>query len=548
MNSKKTLIIIPARGGSKTIPRKNLRPLNGKPLISYVIEACLNATTADRIVVSTEDNEISLFSKRFGADVLQRPHELSEDSVPIDPVVVHAVKSCEKKWKEKYNYIVTIQPTSPLLLGSDIDSVVSRLKDGKIDTIISVCEDKHLRWKIEDDEVIQAYDKRVNRQFLPDVYKETGAIIACKRSVIKANTRVGNKIALHIIEPSRSIDIDTYNDFWLCELILKKKKIVIAVSGNSTIGMGHVYRTLMLANELIQHEIIFVCKDNDLLAINHISQYNYKVNISSADEYTEKILSLKPDMVINDILDTSADYIVSLKRSVPYVVNFEDMGTGAETADLVINALYPHYIPQKHIIVGPKFFCLRDEFLHIIKRNKIKSVNNVLISFGGVDEGNLTCRLFSIIWEMIKNKKILLNIVVGPGYSHHEKLHDIIDKIDSPQIIVIKATNKISEYMNLADLAITSAGRTVYELCSLEVPTMVISQNVRETKHSFASSENGIINLGLHSEIDDETIKNSFTRILNDQELRETMIQKMKNFDLRVGKKRVIEMINAFLR
>jgi spore coat polysaccharide biosynthesis predicted glycosyltransferase SpsG/CMP-N-acetylneuraminic acid synthetase len=548
MSKIKTLVIIPARGGSKTIPRKNLRPLNGKPLIFYAIKACLNAKKSDRIVVSTEDNEISLFSKRFGADVLKRPNNLSNDQIPLDPVIVHAVEFCELKWNEKYNNIVTVQPTCPLLLSSDIDTVVTRLRDEPIDTIISVCIDKHLRWKIVNNEVTKEYDERVNRQFLPDVYRETGAIIACRRSVLKENTRIGKEIALHIIEPSRSIDIDTYHDLWLCELILKRKKIVIAVAGNSTIGMGHVYRTLMLANELIQHEIVFVCKEGDHLAINHISQYNYKVFISSADECTKKILSLNPDMVINDILDTTADYIVKLKRFVPYVINFEDMGTGAETADLVINALYPYNIPKKHIVVGPKYFCLRDEFLHITKRTEKNSVNNILISFGGVDEGNLTCRLLPIVWEKVKDRKIEINIVLGPGYSHHEKLSKIIGRINTTQINVIKATKKISEYMNIADLAITSAGRTVYELCSLEVPTMVISQNVRETKHTFASSENGFINLGLHSEINDKTIMDSLTMVLNDRDLRKVMIEKMNSYDLREGKKRVIEMINGFLR
>ena len=102
--------------------------------------------------------------------------------------------------------------------------------------------------------------------------------------------------------------------------------------------------------------------------------------------------------------------------------------------------------------------------------------------------------------------------------------------------------------MNNADLAITSAGRTVFELASFAVPTVVISQNLREMKHTFASSGNGFINMGLRSEIDDETIKTTLLRVLNDETLRKTMIEKMNSLDLRSGKKRVIEIINAFLR
>ena len=102
--------------------------------------------------------------------------------------------------------------------------------------------------------------------------------------------------------------------------------------------------------------------------------------------------------------------------------------------------------------------------------------------------------------------------------------------------------------MNNADIAIVSAGRTVFELASLEVPTIVIAQNLRETHHTFASSSNGFINLGLRTQIDDQTISEVLLKVINDKKLRKTMTEKMRLLDLTYGKKRVVEKINAFLR
>jgi CMP-N-acetylneuraminic acid synthetase/spore coat polysaccharide biosynthesis predicted glycosyltransferase SpsG len=543
----KTLIVIPARGGSKGIPRKNLRPLNGRPLIWYAIQAALASDLADRVAVSTDDEEIQLFADRFGAAVLMRPRELALDSVPLDPVVRHAVQSCEDRWQEHYDIIVTVQPTSPLLEKKDIDAVIMQLKDGPVDTVLSVCEDRHLRWKQSNGRFEPAYEQRVNRQYLPEEYRETGAVIACRRHVLETGTRIGNAVGLHVMDSQRSIDVDTCHDLWLCEQILKRKRIVMAVTGNATVGMGHVYRCLMLAHALIHHEVIFVCRKQDDLAIDYISQHHYRVEVSEAANFFAFVRSLSPHLVINDILDTRADDMMVLKKSGARVVNFEDMGMGAEIADLVFNALYPHHMPRDHIVTGPSCFCLRDEFIHIDKKKRSGPVKRILLTFGGVDEGNLTCRVLKIIQEGLEKDGLHVDVVLGPGYTHLPALEKLAETLDPGWITIVRSTRKISEYMNSADLAVTSAGRTVFELASLEVPTLVICQNSREVTHRFASSENGIINLGLRTQIDDPAIARTLVQVVKEEALRKTMVEKMKALDLRSGKDRVIEKINALL-
>ena len=174
--NKNVVAIIPARGGSKGVPRKNLRPLLGKPLIAYSIGSSLEAKNVNRVVVSTEDEEIAMFAERFGAEVIMRPAELATDHATIDPVVQHAVCEAEKRWDEHYDIIVTVQVTSPLLCAEDIESVVAMFDDPSVDTVISVTDDRHLRWEERQGEIFPLYENRVNRQELPPTYRETGAI------------------------------------------------------------------------------------------------------------------------------------------------------------------------------------------------------------------------------------------------------------------------------------------------------------------------------------------------------------------------------------
>ena len=547
--NRRILAVIPARGGSKGIPRKNLRPLCGRPLISFVIEAARKSALVSRVIVTTDDEEIALFSHRFGAEVINRPAFLGADDIPLDPVIVHATNVAEEKWDEHYEVIVTIQPTSPLVQNDDIDAVICMLKDFKCDTVISAVDDRHLRWKTNGDKLLPEFQNRVNRQLLPPTYKETGAIIACNRDNILHNERVGKRVKLYFIDEYRSIDIDSFYDLWLVESVMKRKKIAIVVSGNTLIGMGHIYRMLIIANEIIWHEIIFICIDCIPEAIEYIDRCNYNNITCKEDELLERVESIKPDLVINDILDTSADYVVKLKRLGVGVINFEDLGLGAEIADLVVNALYPHQKPYHQIFVGPQFFCLRDEFLYLPEKKAAPKVCRCLFTFGGADEGNLACRILRVLSDEILAKEIHVDIVIGPGYREEKKLMKLLEKLGNSKIKVIRSTKRISDYMYQADIAITSAGRTALELASVGTPTIVIAQNLREISHASANSENGFINLGFRKYIKDEEILDTFCHLIDDEALRSDMVEKMKMLDLKSGKTRVInkilEVLNA---
>ena len=544
----KNLVIIPARGGSKGIPRKNLRPLAGTPLIAYSIRSALAADHVTRVVVSTDDDEIAMFAERFGASVIRRPDALATDEVPLDPVILHAVEEAEMRWGETYEHVITVQPTSPFITSADIHRAIAHLEEGNVDTVLSAVDDRHLRWQETSAGLVPDYAERVNRQQLPLTYKETGAVIACTRSQLSQGTRIGKRVALIVTDKDTSIDIDSFQDLWLCEAILSRKRIAFNVIGRKDIGMGHVYRSLLVASELTGHDLYFVCNTDDNLAADYISQQNYRLVVTPKDKIVETLVSLRPDLVINDMLDTSADFITALKKAGITTLNFEDLGLGAEVADAVVNDLYPHQIPSENIFVGPRYFCLRDEFLFTPPVKHKTNVERMLITFGGVDENNLTCRVINLVAEDLAARNIQVDIITGPGYPHQDRLRDFLAGSNRGHLNLIEATPRISDYMQKADLAITSGGRTVLELASLHVPTVVLCQNHRETTHTFASSENGILNLGLCHDVSDERLRTTLLRVLDDPKLRSTMSAKAEQMDLRAGKKRVVEIITNLLQ
>ncbi len=546
---QKLIAIIPARGGSKGIPRKNLRPLAGKPLIYYSIKACLNSDLVDEVLVTTEDDEIALLASRFGASVHLRPVELSDDISTLDPVILDALISYEKAQNQLYCKILTVQPTSPLLTSEDIDLAIRHFsKFENINSLVSVVDDRHLSWgRGEDGTAIAQYSDRVNRQLLPKVFKETGALVLCHREQLMSGNRIGDNVELFEMEKDRSFDIDCVTDLMLCESILEQKTIVFFVAGNSAIGLGHVFRALMLANQLVRHKIYFIVDNDSKLAKKHIDDHNYPVSIVSSDLVIETIKKLKPDLIINDILDTEECFVKRQKAIGAKVVNFEDMGSGAMAADLVFNALYPQKIPSDHIFYGEDYFCLRDEFLYTETSGFSESVNNILISFGGVDPGNLTLRVLRLINQLAVDRSIEIRVIIGPGYGFSESLLKWTSEHNS-DIQIVHNSKKISALMQQSDLVFTSGGRTVYEIASMLKPMCVICQNTRELSHTFANIDNGVVNLGLNSDVDDDEIQSIFCQLVDRPELRRMMVDKLEAHSFKEGKKRVIGMIEDLMK
>ncbi|ABC31939.1 CMP-N-acetylneuraminic acid synthetase [Hahella chejuensis KCTC 2396] len=521
------------------------------PLIYYAINSCLNSSLLSYVVVSTDDDEIALLAEKFGARVHHRPTTLGGDKVTLDPVIIEAVNHIEREDNLRFNLVVTVQPTSPLTRSLDIDKVIERLYDSDYDTILSATDDRHLCWTKENCDYVPEYSERVNRQQLPPRYRETGAIIACRRDIIESGTRIGKKVSLYITPPNISFDIDTVTDLFLCESILKRKKITFVVTGNKNTGTGHIYRSLMLANELVQHEISFIITNDDIIAKRLIKENNYPLYSVSKDRLTSAVIDHNPDIVINDILDTSLEYIKKIKERSIKVVNFEDLGPGSKAANLVFNALYPAKESSPNILSGPTYFCLRDEFIYTPPREKTGIIKSILLTFGGVDENNITLRALKILEGILSlNLGIHITIITGSGYGHSDELHSHLKTSkEYMNIKLVKHTKRISHYMNSSDLAITSGGRTVLELASLKVPTITICQNTREVSHFLLGKNRGIINMGLNSVVTDAELENTISDLIANSDRVKSMIQSLEEIDLTKGKslviKRILNLLNS---
>ncbi len=231
--TNKILCIIPARGGSKGVPRKNIKLLNGKPLIHYTITAALKSGLIDRLVVSTEDDEIAEIAISLGVEVVKRPTELASDTTLTEPVMFHALKTVET---EGYlpDYISLIQCTSPLLTADVVKDAVEKVVDNNdVDSCITVFspEGYEFKWKKEENDLFTPehdVENRPRRQDLDLPYHENGAFYITRTELFKKtkNRFGGNEARIAAIEMSEedSLQIDTPYHFFLAENIMRRNE------------------------------------------------------------------------------------------------------------------------------------------------------------------------------------------------------------------------------------------------------------------------------------------------------------------------------------
>ena len=234
IKNKNILAITLARGGSKTVPNKNIKKILGKPLIAFTIEEVLKSKYIDDYIVSTDSKKIANIAKKFGAKVpFLRPKNISRDNSAPQEALVHALNKYESMTNKKFDYIVEIMCTNPLKNFKDIDLCIEKIHRTKSDTVISVQRlyDHHpIRIKkIKNDRIfnfILPENERTRRQDLkPYAYIRNGSIYAISRNTLKKNkSKIGKISRPYIMPDERSINIDEKIDFLLAELMLKKIK------------------------------------------------------------------------------------------------------------------------------------------------------------------------------------------------------------------------------------------------------------------------------------------------------------------------------------
>lgn len=530
----KILAVIPARAGSKGIPNKNIRIVSGHPLIFYAIQNAINSEYITDIVVSTDSPEVGIIARQMGIAVRRRDASLCGDEATLDAVIYDAIPQ-----DESWDYIITMQPTSPTLKKETLDRAVRYALAHELDTVISAINAPRLSWGIKDGKKVPNYEKRLNRQYLPPCYMETGAFVISKASVVTPSSRIGERIDVFELPEDEAQDIDTFGDLRNVSFILNRPKVAIYVNGNNRRGIGHIYRALEIADEFyVKPDIYYDINQTDPAVFGNTTHHLRGVDgiaelfgICKRERYT---------LFINDILTTSIDYMIGLRSVLPdaKIVNFEDDGEGIAKADLVFNALYSEAaLPQ--VRAGEKYYISGRTFMYYKPIRIRERVERVFISFGGADPQNYSDRILEMICGpeyraysfvvVLGRAKYNVDRLLGYNrYGHIEVLHDVPN---------------MPELMSGCDIGITSRGRTGYELAILGIPSIALAQNKREEKHGFVCNENGFTYIGLNP--DDAIIKSSLDMYLKlPKKSRQRFQDTLLGHDLRGGRKRVMGLIN----
>ena len=541
MTETRRCIVIPAIKKNAVIPDQLVKRLAGITLIQRAIDTARGVVPAQDVIVVTDSQEISLICERNG---VRSHYNAGLRFTSLD--IITEMKSILRELGNDYGHIIVYRASCPLLTWVDIDDAYRRFLEDEADCLVTVKSVRHRIWEVHQGrlESFLAEDES-------ELVVESKALI-----IIKSEALEGGNIR-HTVPyflNDRSMEINSYQDWWLCERLLTQRRVVFVVAGYPAIGMGHVFRSLMLAHEISNHKVFFICTRESELAASNIAARDYKTTIQKG-ELWEDVLELAPDLVINDMLDTSREYMEHLKAANIPVVNFEDEGPGSALADQVVNALYEDAGNEPkdrthhgNFLYGHKYFCLRDEFIQAEQNVFRPEPKCVLITFGGTDMPDYTRQTLNVVEPLCRERGIAVRIVTGPGYAHRDELVRHIKALNNPRLRFEYATNIMSRMMEGVDLAVCSAGRTVYELAHMRIPSIVLAQHEREARHTFARANHGFAYMGVMRKFNAERLRKVFSQLVDEPDRRRHLYLRQSRIHFEKNKAKVVSGILKLLK
>jgi len=539
MNKKLLILIMARKGSDDVISRQNLRLVNNKPLLYYIVKTALKFKKAD-VLVSTDSEEIRELSLLYGAKYIQRPKSLTKNSTSIKQICLDTLEKLEKE-NIDYEKCLVLHPKIPLIKISTINTFFKNLKKNEPTIFgISSVVDSKLGYEVENSK---------NLLKLNPSKKSLGIL----NRIVAFNTKQFIKNNGNFVSPFYGLklsndetpSLNSYHDFGTFEQILNRKKILVRIDSTVKIGMGHIFNMLTILNHFRNDEIMILMHKKRNLGHTQFKKNLYNCSFFTSDDEFNKILTkFKPDIIFNDILNTTNSYMKKLHNHSKMIVNFEDQGEGRKLANLVFNPIFEKQKSLSHEFYGSKYACVRDEFR--IWKNEIlsKNVQKILISFGGTDQNNITEKTISIIEKNnIKNVEFIL--LLGFGYSHKKMIKQKIKNLQKNNfnIILVDGSDFMAKYTRDIDFAIVSNGRTVFELASMNIPILAISVNSREQNHNFVKEQNVGIKIDYEESSYEKSLKNSFEKMLNYNN-RKNYKKNLTKIDLLNGINIVVDKIN----
>lgn len=532
----KKAVIIPAVKKNVAFYDDLIKRLAGHSLIERSINKAKEIVGEEDIYVVTDSEEIRLISQRKNIN-----HFFKKSLKLLPGSIVENLTCFLSAIADKYQTFILLSPYAPLLEAWEIQKALNEFELGKEKLLVPV-KNKFSR--------IFTNDRKSAYEIL-DGGREHAVLIESQAfqiidSVLIQSGKLKAYLQPHVYLLNQDlIEIQSYQDWWVCEKLLKRKKIVFRVIGGMEVGMGHIQRALTLAHEINDHEIRFVCEEQSRIAVEKLAGDDYWVGIFKPEEIEAQILALGPDLVINDILDSDPDYIKKLRKSNILVINFEDLGAGAGLANLTINDLYDEpLVPGKNILWGREYFFVREEF-NDAKPNQFKEqVHSLLIMFGGTDPSDYTRKVLHVIKDYCGQKNIKIYVITGVGYPFIRELEREISQITDTEIEYHHSIGVVSNIMEKVQIAISSNGRTVYELAHMNIPAIVLSHHERESMHRFACEENGFCPIGICCGLEtEERIMINLKHFVEDNSYREMLFHRLEPLQFLKCKGNVVKLI-----
>jgi CMP-N-acetylneuraminic acid synthetase/spore coat polysaccharide biosynthesis predicted glycosyltransferase SpsG len=532
------LAIIPARAGSKGVRRKNVRHVGGVPLFAHAVRAALDSGVVDRLVISSDSDEIERWAQLHGQEFHRRPPMLADNAATIADVASHLAD--ELDW---CGTVAVLQPTSPLRSAVSLHKALARFAESGADSLMSVVRERHLFWYDDSDGVTDPrplFRERRNRQYARhNVLRETGAIQLIRADVLRARRlMVGDSHALFDLPDDEALDIDTWDDLEAARRRLERGTVVFRLRANRLVGSGHLYHCLQLAEELADQEIRFLLVDCDEFVGRILTERGYRHRPET--DLAADLAALRGpgiNVVVNDVLDTLETDLLVQRVAGFRVVSIEDLGAGPRLAEWVVNALYPAGPdPLAHVDAGARWAPLRGEFCDLPPKAVRDRPERVLLTFGGTDPAGLSTRFAR---ALVGRVDAVVTVVLGPG---------IPDVALPDGVVVRRSVASMAAEMSAADVVVTSAGRTVYEAAATGTPVVVVAQNAREATHAHLGFDSGVVFLGLGPLVDDEHVVSVVGRLLGDVSLRRELSGRLRaSVDTR-GSERIASRLRVMLK
>jgi len=547
----RVVAIVPARGGTDSVPYLNIKRLGDRPLLAHTLDAAKSASCIDRVVVSTDDLRVAEVAKAHGGEVpFLRPSDLAADIPSLKPVIVHAVREIEKAG-DRVDVVVVLQATSPFREAEAVDQAVDGLVSGGYDTVLSVTEDRTLSWRAADGMLAPLFQKEGRREEQEPVYKENGAVVALLRAVLDSPSRFGDRIGYLVLDKRAAFTVHDLEDFWMAERLLAQPRVLFRVDGGAKVGMGHVYRSLAIADALralSRAEIAFLMCADHTEGLLTVSRHGYPVRVVAgrgAEAALGHIRDFAPAILINDLPALESAYLTALSHLGATTVNLvdtvDDLETTEHYAQVIVSVMNRDRETPEGFYGGPAYAILRDQF-----RGQEKEVRDqprmVLLSFGGSDPQGLTLKAARALADLPTDIKLLA--VAGPAFSYGKEFEALERTLARRIPLIHEAAGHIADLMLEADVVVGSGGMSVYEIAALGTPGIVLGQNLREDERMREFAHHGTVEyLGLGTEVDEQAIATAVRSLLADVARRRQMSGRGRALVDGLGASRAAEVI-----